>query len=161
MKERHIRLPSKASPVRSRTTHYSLAGRSRAKLQQSKTQNSFLISASDGCSTSHMKSELSARLTQPDCQDLFDLSNNAPTTRSWQSPPTFGCSLAEEKRIQSDPLWYGAPRVFITDGESEDRALRRKRAIWINFTRHARRHCMCRNLGTAEVTICMIPERIV
>ena len=25
--------------------------------------------------------------------------------------------------------------------------LERKRAMWINFTRHARRHCMCRNTG--------------
>ena len=150
--------------------HTSKAGGRKAKLQQKQceNQNPFLISASDGCSTSHVKPEKSARLTPTDSRLCLTLEYNAPTTRSWQSAPTrwsFGRLVGRRKANPARSFMARALTCLhnrlgkasiglrvICNIREETRNVEKLRA-----THEKKLHVQ--KSRTAEVTICRIPER--
>ena len=116
-----------------------------------------------------MKPEKPARLTQTDPRLCLTLEYNASTTRSWQSDPMRWSFRCLGCRTKTNPARFFMARGFHVSppqtGKSKDRTLRAICNIReetgnvdkLHATREKTLHVQ--KYRTAEVTICMIPER--
>ena len=114
-----------------------------------------------------MKPEKSSRLTQTDprlCLILEYMRQRPKHGEALQRDCLSEVLLAEEERIQRDPLGTGLSRVSKTDGEKQGSgcAICNLREETGNVDKlHASREktLHVQKFRTAEVTICIIPER--